>query len=312
MKKRILVVSSANIDFVQRVKKIPEGGETVIETLGYSYVPGGKGANSALSFARLGADTVFCTKVGRDDNAKKLRELYSTEGIDTRFICEDREEPTGLASIIVEENGQNRIIVYPGANKCLSENDVEEAFTCYPDGVFIQFEIPTEAVVAAARFAREKEIPFFVDAGPARADFPLEELCGVEIISPNETECEILTGIRPDSVQNCLKAAIRLATVTEAKYVVLKLGHRGSFVYDGKYYNIIPSHKVAVADTTAAGDVFTAALSYAYLKKGDILEAARFATIAGAICVSREGASTSIPYLSEINEFAKALKESKK
>ncbi|MBE6587038.1 MAG: ribokinase [Ruminococcaceae bacterium] len=311
MKKRVLVVSSANIDFVQRVKRMPDGGETVIEQNGYSYVPGGKGANSALAFARVGADTVFCTKMGKDDNAKKLKKLYEAEGIDTRFIGEDREEATGLASIIVEEDGQNRIIVYPGANNCLCENDVEEAFTCYPDGVFIQFEIPDEASVAAARFARENGIPFFVDAGPARADYPLEKLQGVEILSPNETECEILTGIKPDSVQNCLKAAIRLATVTEAKYVVLKLGRRGCFVYDGKYYNIIPAHKVSVADTTAAGDVFTAALSYAYMQKGDILEAARFATLAAAICVSREGASTSIPTLKEIKAFAKSIKEAK-
>lgn len=311
MKKRLLVVSSANIDFVQNVKRMPSGGETVVESLGYSYVPGGKGANSALSFARLGADTVFCAKMGRDENAKKLKSLYSSEGIDTRFICEDREEPTGLASIIVEESGQNRIIVYPGANNCLNENDVEEAFTCYPDGVFVQFEIPDEAVVAAARFAKEKGIPLFVDAGPARRDFPLEKLCGAEILSPNETECEILTGIKPDSVQNCLKASIRLASVTEAKYVVLKLGSRGCFVYDGKYYNIIPSHKVPVADTTAAGDVFTAALSYAYLQKGEILEAARFATLAAAICVSRPGASTSIPTLKEVKAFAKSIKEAK-
>lgn len=311
MKKRILVVSSANIDFVQKVVRIPEAGETVIESLGYSYVPGGKGANSALAFARLGGDTVFCTKLGKDDNAKKLRKLYEAEGIDTRYICEDFENPTGLASIIVEESGANRIIVYPGANTSLDENDVEEAFNSYPDGVFMQLEIPDEAVFSAARFAREKGIPFFVDAGPAREDFPLEKLAGVTIISPNETECRILTGIEPDSVQNCLKACIRLASITEAKYVVLKLGSRGSFVYDGKYYNIIPSHKVKVEDTTAAGDVFTAALSYAYLQKGDILEAARFATLAAAICVSRAGASTSIPTLKEVKAFAKSIKETR-
>ena len=311
MKKRVLVVSSANMDFVQNIKRLPEGGETIIEEGSYSYVPGGKGANSALAFARLGADTVFCAGMGKDDNGKRLKALYAKEGIDTRFVREDAETPTGLASIIVEEGGQNRIIVFPGANNCLDEGDVEEAFNCYPDGVYVQFEIPEEAVVAAARFAREKNIPLFVDAGPARTDFPLEKLRGVEIISPNETECRILTGIEPDSVQNCLKACIRLASVTEAKYVVLKLGGRGCFVYDGKYYNIIPSHKVPVEDTTAAGDVFTAALSYAYLQKGEILEAARFATLAAAICVSRKGASTSIPTLKEVKAFAKSIKETK-
>lgn len=313
MKKRILVVSSANMDFVQRVNRIPEGGETVVESLSYSYIPGGKGANSALAFSRLGADTVFCTRMGKDENARRLKKLYSEENIDTRFIAEDREAPTGLASIIVEEeSGQNRIIVYPGANNKLSENDIEEAFNCYPDGVFVQLEIPDEAVFAAARFAKEKGIPLFVDAGPAREGFELEKLLQVEILSPNETECKILTGITPDSVENCLKAAIRLASGVSCKYVVIKLGRRGCFVYDGKYYNIVPGHKVNAVDTTAAGDVFTAALSYAYLQKGDILEAARFANIAGAICVSREGASTSIPTLAEIKEFASELKNKKR
>ncbi len=310
MKKRILVVSSANIDFVQRVSRLPEGGETIISEGDCSYVPGGKGANSALSFARLGADCIFCTKVGRDEHAKTLKKLYASEKIDTRFIFEDKEAPTGLASIIVEEeSAQNRIIVYPGANGRLSESDVEEAFNCYPDGVFVQFEIPDKAVLAAARFAREKSIPLFVDAGPARADWPLSELRCVEIFSPNEKECEILSGIKPDSLENCLKASIRLAGLTGAKYVVLKLGHRGSFVYDGKYYNIVPAQKVSAVDTTAAGDVFTAALSYAYLQKGEILEAARFATLAAALCVSKAGASSSIPTLKEIKEFAARLKK---
>jgi len=310
MKKRILVVSSANIDFVQRVSRLPERGETIISDGDCDYIPGGKGANSALAFARLGADTVFCAKLGRDENAKKLKRLYASEKLDTRFLFEDKDAPTGLASIIVEEeSGANRIIVYPGANARLKEADVEEAFNCYPDGVFVQFEIPDNAVLACAEFAREKGIPLFVDAGPARADFPLSELGKVEIFSPNETECEILTGIRPDSLESCLKASIRLAGATNAKYVVLKLGHRGSFVYDGKYYNIVPAHKVNVADTTAAGDVFTAALSYAYLQKGDILEAARFATLAASICVSRPGASTSIPTLKEVKEFAQKIKK---
>ena len=111
---RILVISSANIDFVQKMRRVPYAGETVVETdIGYSYVPGGKGANSAIAFARFGADCVFTCKVGRDANAKRLVQLYKSENIDTRYILEDPEVPTGLASILVEENGKNRIIVYP-------------------------------------------------------------------------------------------------------------------------------------------------------------------------------------------------------
>lgn len=309
MKRRILVVSSANIDFVQPVEQVPGAGETMVCNRTYSYIPGGKGSNSAVAFARLGADTVFCAKAGRDENAARLRRMYAAEKIDTRFVFEDPNQPTGLASVIVEDSGENRIIVYPGANSYLSADDVEEAFTCYPDGVFIQLEIPAEAAVAAAGFAAQKDIPLFVDTGGASGDFPLEDLGKTEILSPNEPECYALTGIVPDSVENCLKAAIRLASRVETKYVVIKLSHRGCFVYDGKYYHIIPAHKVQAEDTTGAGDVFTAALSYAYMQKGDILESARFANLAAAISVTRPGASVSAPYLREVKEFAKKIKE---
>ena len=125
-KKRILVVSSANIDFVQRMRRVPYSGETVCESdLGYSYVPGGKGANSAVAFARMGADCVFECKLGRDSNAKRLMSFYQREGIDTRYILEDDEAPTGLASILVEENGKNRITIFDanGTAKALVTSD---------------------------------------------------------------------------------------------------------------------------------------------------------------------------------------------
>jgi len=307
VKHRILVVSSANIDFVQRMARLPQQGETVLADATCKYVAGGKGSNSVVTFARLGADAVFCAKVGRDENGARLKRLYAEEGIDTRFVFEDPAAPTGLASILVEdEDGANRIIVYPGANSTLTD---EEAFTCYPDGVFLQLEIPEQAVYAAARFAREKDIPLFVDAGPVRPGFSLEGIGKAEILSPNETECAALTGIYPDNVEDCLKAAIRLAGMVETKYVVLKLGGRGSFVYDGKYYHLVPAHKVQAVDTTAAGDVFTAALSYAYLQKCDILEAARFATYVAAVSVTREGAVPSVPTLQQVKDFAAEIRE---
>ena len=308
MKSRVLVVSSANMDFVQRMAKIPEAGQTIVTDSTYSYRPGGKGANSAVTFARLGADTVFCARVGRDQNGAALRRIYEKEGIDTRFLVEDPESATGLASIIVEEDGMNRIVVYPGANNNVNENEIEEAFTTYPDAVYMQFEIPFEAVEIAANYAFEQNIPLFVDAGPVSEAVELEKLRKVEILSPNETECEALTGIYPDSIENCLKACIRLCSMVEIKYVVLKLGRRGAFVYDGKYYHIVQSYRVDALDTTAAGDIFTAALTYAYLKKGDILEATRFANLAAALSVTREGAYSSIPTLAEVKEFSKLMK----
>lgn len=308
MKSRVLVISSANMDFVQRMAKIPAAGETIVTDATYSYIPGGKGANSAVAFARLGADTVFCSRVGRDQNGATLRKIYEKEGIDTRFLIADEEHPTGLASILVEDDGMNRIIVYPGANNHINENEIEEAFTTYPDCVFMQFEIPFESVATAAEYAYNQGIPLFVDAGPISADVDLSRLRKVEILSPNETECEALTGIYPDSLENCLKACIRLCGMVETKYVVLKLGRRGAFVYDGKYYHLVQGHKVVAVDTTAAGDIFSAALTYAYLKKGDILEATRFANLAAALSVTKEGAFTSIPTLAEVKEFSKKMK----
>lgn len=120
MSKKILVISSANMDFVMAVGAIPLTGQTMVESRSYKYVPGGKGANSALAFARLGADSVFCTRLGRDANGEALRRLYDGAGIDTRYIVEDAEQPTGLAVIMVEDGGANRIIVYPGAQTAVS------------------------------------------------------------------------------------------------------------------------------------------------------------------------------------------------
>lgn len=306
---RILVVSSANIDFVQRMRRVPYAGETVVENdMGYAYVPGGKGANSAVTFARLGADCVFTCKLGRDSNARRLTSIYQREGIDTRYILEDPETPTGLASILVEENGKNRIIVYPGANMTMTAADIEESFTCYPDALYMQLEIPDEAILEAARRAHEAEIPVFIDAGPARQDFPLKELGRVEIFSPNESETRTFTGIAPTNEETCVRAAIRLSTLVDAKYIVIKLGERGAFIYDGKEYYMIPAEKVNVVDTTAAGDVFTAAMVYVYLQNGNIVSAVKYATCAAAISVTRPGASSSIPTRKEVITYARKKK----
>ncbi len=309
MNKRILVVSSANLDFVQRMRRMPNAGETVMETdpqFGYSYVPGGKGANSAVAFARLGDDCVFCTRLGADNNGNRLKAIYQREGIDVRFAVQDKTVPTGLASIFVEEDGTNRIVVYPGANEKTDVSDIEEAFTCYPDAVYLQFEIPEKAVLAAADFAHQKKIPLFVDAGPARADFPLDKLGHMEVFSPNENEARIYTGIEPTGGESALRCAIKLSTMVDARYIVIKMGNRGAYIYDGKYYHIAPAIPVTVADTTAAGDTFTAALTHFYMEGKSIEEAAHLANCAAAIGVSRPGAYPSIPRLAEVMAFAEA------
>ena len=303
MKKRVLVVSSANMDFVMRVGKLPESGQTLIERRGYDYVPGGKGANAAVALARLGADSVFCARLGNDSHAKRLISLYEDSGIDTRFIISDRSAQTGLASIIVEENGNNRIVVYPGANANLTAEDVEDAMTCIPDAVLLQFEIPTDAVVAATQFAKQRGIPVFIDAGPARRNYPLDRLGPLEVISPNEIETYALTGVMPQTMNDCLRAASVLMQKVQTKYVVIKLGDRGAYIHDRKYSEVVISHEVEVVDTTAAVDAFTAAMTLEYLKSGNIVRAVKYANAVGALVVGKAGASSSLPTAAQVEAF---------
>lgn len=305
MKSRILVIGSSNIDFVCRMPKVPERGETLVSTDNYAFVPGGKGANSAVAAARLGGDVVFCTRVGNDSYGNQLSEKYDSEGIDTRFVVKDKTARTGLAAIMVEQTGHNRIVVYPGANYNLSVTDVEEAFTTYPDALLMQLEIDTELVIEATKMAEEKGIKVVLDAGPARADFPLESLGKLEILSPNETETQILTGINPNSSDNCLRACVNLMNRVDAKYIVLKLGERGCYIYDGIHCtHVAPVEIGSAVDTTAAGDSFTAALTYKYCENGgNIVDACEFANAVGAYVVTKPGAFSSIPTMKELREF---------
>lgn len=301
--KRILTVGSTNIDFVLTTPYLPAPGETLRSGGEYSFTPGGKGANAAAAVAAFGADSVFCTRVGDDAYGDRMLRALEERGINTKYVRVDRREQTGLAVITVEKDGTNRIIVYPGANDKINLGDLEAAFTCYPDAVLLQFEINRDTVISAARLAADESIPLIVDAGPATPDFPLEKLERVEILTPNETETEILTGIRPDSLENCLRASMALCSRVATKYVVLKLGGRGCYVYDGKYCDIISPFDTNVVDTTAAGDIFTAALSAEYLRSGDIIASARFANAAGALAVSKRGSMNSVPTLAQVNEL---------
>ncbi|MBQ7399919.1 MAG: ribokinase [Clostridia bacterium] len=311
MKPRILVVGSSNIDFVCSMDRVPVQGETIISDKSYAFVPGGKGANTAVAATRLGGDVVFCTRVGDDSYGKQLSEKYRLEGIDTRFITMDKAARTGLAVIMVEETGHNRIAVYPGANMNLSAKDIEGAFTSYPDALVMQLEIDREAVIAAARLAKENGTKVFLDAGPATPDFPLEQLGQLEVLSPNETETKILTGITPNSSANCLRACIELMNRVPSKYIVLKLGDRGCYVYDGTHcHHLAPVDVGTPVDTTAAGDAFTAALAVRYMQNGgDILDACEFANAVGGYVVTKAGAFPSIPTLRELKEFLKKGEE---
>ncbi len=303
-KKKILLIGSANMDFSMNVYKVPEAGETVLDDGGVAYTPGGKGANSAVAFHKLGAECVFCTKLGADIHGQKLYNYYKEMGINTSYIKVDHDHPTGLSVVIKEADGQNRIIVYPGANSNITTEGVLEAFECCPDAVYLGFEIPFSVALSAAKIAAARKIPIFIDPAPADKDYSLDNLPEVEVFSPNETETFEYTGIMPTNMENCLRASLALSRRVKAKYIVIKQGGKGAFLYDGKRYTTFPAVRVdKVVDTTAAGDAFTAALTLEYLRCGDIREAIKFANVAGALTVSRVGASVAVPTEEEIRMF---------
>ena len=299
--KKILVIGSANMDFSMNFYKMPERGETLIDDGGVAYVPGGKGANAAIAFKRLGAESVFCAKLGADMHGQKLYNYYKEIGLNTTCVKVDHDNPTGLAVVMREGDGSNRIIVYPGANNHLTTEGIIEAFECNPDAVYLGFEIPFQMVVNAAKVAASKNIPIFIDAAPANKEYDLEKLPPVEIFSPNETETFEFTGIMPTSMESSLRAALALSRRVKAKYIVIKQGAKGAFLYDGKRYNTFPAIKTSkVVDTTAAGDAFTAALTLEYLRTGDIREAIKYANAAGTITISRPGSASSVPTAEEV------------
>ena len=301
----ILIVSSANMDFVMPTQNFPARGQTVIDTGSYRYIPGGKGANSAVAVARLGGKCTFCAKLGKDANGDALAALYESEGIDTSCLCRNESTPTGLAAILVESDGANRIIVYPGANATLTEADVDRALAAHPDALYLQTEIPTPIVLYASNAAAQMNIPVFLDAGPADPSFPLDQLPPLTVFSPNETEAEIYTGILPEDESRCLDCARALSARLKTRYIVLKLGARGAYCYDTekKQGELFPSLPVRAVDSTAAGDAFTAALTLHYVETGDMAAAIRYANAVGALTVSRAGASSSIPTAAQVEQF---------
>ena len=301
---RILIIGSANMDLSLNVFKVPLAGETVLDDGGVAYTPGGKGANAAVAFSRLGARVTFSTRLGMDAHGSQLYNYSTDEGIDTSAIKVDRDFPTGFAVVMKEASGQNRIIVYPGAAAHITPENMVEAFSSVPDALFLGFEIGFDAALTAAKIAESRRVPIFIDAAPASKSHALEALPPIEIFSPNETETYEYTGIMPGGADSSLKAALALYRKVNCKYVVIKQGERGASVYDGKRFEMIPAHRVdKVVDTTAAGDTFTAAMTLEYLRCGDIKAAVRYGAAAAAITVSRSGASSSVPTREEVERF---------
>jgi len=299
----VVVVGSTNFDIVVKAERLPKEGESMLTT-NLKFFPGGKGANQAVAVARLGAKTTFIGSVGQDMIGDFLIQGLESNAIDTTYVKRDAGRSTGCALIMLFPNGNNSIVVDPAANFSLTPADIERAeeVIAKADALCTVLEVPLEVVEAALRTARKAGILTVLDAGPPR-NCPPEILKLADIVSPNETELEHLTGEQISGRVSAREAAEKLLDLG-VKTVVLKLGSDGSMLVTGKTSKHFPACKVNAVDPTAAGDAFTAALTVQLAQGAKMDAAIRFSNLAGALAVTKLGAQPSLPTLAEVEAFS--------
>ncbi len=296
---RIFVIGSSNTDMVIKSPKLPAPGETV---LGGKFLmnAGGKGANQAVTAAKLGGTVVFASKIGDDIFGKQAVQGFQREGINTDFILTDMDSPSGVALILVDGNGENSIAVASGANGNMQCSELKKVIEQIEknDTVLLQLEIPIPTVEYAIKKCNEKGANVILNPAPAHI---LDEgiFQFIHIITPNETEAELLTGIKVTD----LISAEAAATILQNKgvsNVIITLGAKGAYLHNSTIKKCIPSPKATAVDTTAAGDVFNGALAVALSEACDLEQAVYFACKAASVSVTRMGAQSSVPARSEL------------
>lgn len=302
-KPKIVVVGSSNTDMVIKLERLPGPGETIIGG-DFIMAAGGKGANQAVAAARLGGDVTFVARVGADIFGKQAIQNFKEDGINTDYIVEDDENPSGVALIFVDRKGENSIAVASGANSKLSEPDVTAAKEKIENAcvMLLQLETPLETVRHAAHLASEAGAKVILNPAPARK---LDEvlLRMITVLTPNESEAEILTGVKVEE-ENSAKQAAEVLRKKGVSNVIITMGAKGSFLVTENQALLIPTRKVNAVDTTAAGDAFNGALAYALAKEEPLNEAIRFANLAGAFSATKMGAQPSMPTFDELRQFA--------
>jgi ribokinase len=300
---KVAVVGSINMDLVVRAPRFALAGETILGRT-FHTIPGGKGANQAVAARRMGADVAMVGRVGSDQFGGTLRQNLANEGINVQHLPITGSESSGVALITVSDNGENTIIVVPGANGRLSPGDIEAArpLIAGADILLMQLEIPLPVVELAARTARESGVTVILNASPAQSLSPTL-LSLVDYLVVNETEAFHMSGSGPASPE----AAARTLQTTGARDVVVTLGADGSlFVPSGGNTISVPAFAVPAVDTTAAGDGFVGALAVALAGGMAAHEALRWGNAAGALAVTREGAQPSLPTFAEVEEFLRS------
>lgn len=291
------------MDLVVRTPRVPENGETVIGS-SFRRFPGGKGANQAVSAARLGAQVTMVGKLGDDFYGDEMQEALIREGIRTEHVLRDRDVSTGVGFITLDEiTGNNRIVVVPGANLLYSPEDLSqiEDVVRNSDVLMLQLEMDMCLVEAAVIMAAKHDVPVILNPAPAQS---LDDnlLRRVTYLTPNETEAQILTGIQVIDRQSAEMAAQALVE-KGIRNVVITLGKHGAMIADKSGTDFVPAFQTSVVDTVAAGDGFNGALAVAVAQGTPLPQAVRFANAVGALVVTKEGAIPSLPSLEEVEEF---------
>ena len=295
----ILVIGSSNTDMVIQAPYLPTAGETV---LGKKFVmnPGGKGANQAVAAARLGGNVSFLGKLGEDLFGQQAIANLQREGISTDYLLVDPKYSSGVALITVDKQGENTIVVASGANMALTEAEILQSQEAIAQAklILLQLEIPLDTVELAVKIASESGKTIILNPAPA---FPLTDslLSRVTILTPNQTEAKILTGIEVDSPSTARLAAQQLYKRGVAN-VIITLGKEGAYLFNEQVAQLIPSYTVEAVDTTAAGDTFNGALAVAISEGQEMVEAVKFANLTAAVSVTRLGAQSSLPRRQEV------------
>ncbi len=297
---KIIVIGSSNTDMVIKSRKLPLPGETI---LGGTFLmnPGGKGANQAVAAARLGGNVTFVSKTGNDVFGKEALAGFNAAKINTKYIVKDNNNPSGVALINVDENGENTIVVASGANGTLVPSDIKnEVFSgmSKQDIVLMQLEIPVETVKYVAEKACAKGARVILNPAPACWLSDSLFKC-LYLITPNETEAGILTGFTVFDEGSAREAA-ELLRSKGVQNVVITMGSSGAYILSGPVSIMVQGLKVKAMDTTAAGDIFSGAMAVAISEGMDIVSAVTFANKAASISVTRMGAQASAPYRNEI------------